>query len=142
MTEHQDRLVGLYAIENPTAKQLAEIEVREEALKVIGDKITEMNTFGVKDEDFYQDRIRGIAAARLIKKENIKAKTGERLSKAQETLADLEYDIAYRRMQLEAELEDLLSLPSDKVTMGHLRRMSYLEKKIRTWTNRKTTGFY
>jgi len=130
MTEHQDRLVGLYAIDNPTAKQLAEIEVREEALKVIGDKITEMNTFGVKDEDFYQDRIRGIAAGRMAKTE-----------KAADKLEELRQDFANRRLDMQAKLEDLLSIPPDQLTRAHLRQMSYLEQKLEQGLTEKQQDF-
>jgi len=130
MTEHQDRLTSLYAVENPTNKQLVEIMVREEALQKIGDKVTEMNTFGVKEEDFYQDRIKGIIASRMAKVE-----------KAADRLESLKQDFANRRLEIETELQDLLDMDPNKVTSAHIRRMNYLEKKLEKGLSEKQQAF-
>jgi hypothetical protein len=130
MTEHQDRLTDLYSVTKPSPKQLAEIEIREEALKVIGDKVTEMNTFGVKDEDFYQEKIKELVGSRIAKAE-----------KSKDKLVELRQDFADRRTAMQSELQDLLDLDPEKVTSAHLRRMTYLEQKLDKGISEKQADF-
>jgi hypothetical protein len=119
LREHQDKLADLYSIQNPTANNLVEIAIREEAIAKIGEKITELNTYGVRDEGFYQQRIKDIAAGKKAKQ-----------ARAADTLETLREDLANRRLDMEAELNDLLAKDADKVTNRDLRRMDYLEKRL------------
>lgn len=130
LREHQDKLADLYSIQNPTANNLVEIAIREEAIVKIGEKITELNTYGVRDEGFYQQRIKDIAIAKKAKQ-----------TKAADTLETLREDLANRRLEMEAELNDLLAKDADKVTSRDLRRMDYLEKRLAEGTTKKQQAF-
>ena len=130
LRELQDRLDVLYQIEKPTGKDLAEIAIREEAIIKIGEKITEFNTFGIRDESFYQDKIRDIAASKRAKE----VKAGEQLD-------NLRADLTQRRLTMEAELTDLLNKDPADVSSADLRRMSYLEGKLADGLTEKQQAF-
>jgi len=130
LRELQDRLDVLYQIEKPTGKDLAEIAIREEAIIKIGEKITEFNTFGIRDESFYQDKIRDIAASKRAKE----VKAGEQLD-------NLRADLTQRRLIMEAELTDLLNKDPADVSSADLRRMSYLEGKLADSLTEKQQAF-
>ena len=130
LREHQDKLADLYSIQNPTANNLVEIAIREEAIVKIGEKITELNTYGVRDEGFYQQRIKDIAAGKKAKQ-----------ARAADSLETLREDLANRRLEMEAELNDLLAKDADKVTSRDLRRMDYLEKRLAEGPTEKQQAF-
>ena len=130
LKEHQDRLTALYGIDNPTAKQLVEIEIRQEAITAIGNKITEFNTFGVRDEDFFQQKIKDIA----LSKKAAQVRAGEKLD-------ELVDDLTQRRLEMEAELNDLLIKDPAEVSSRDLKRMSYLEQRLEEGLTEKQEAF-
>jgi hypothetical protein len=130
LKEHQDRLTALYEIDNPTAKQLVEIEIRQEAITAIGEKISEFNKFGIRDEDFYQDKIKNIA----LSKKAAQVRAGEKLDQLRE-------DLIARRLDMEAELSDLLTKDPADVSSRDINRMAYLEERLRDGLTDKQQAF-
>jgi hypothetical protein len=130
LKEHQDRLAVLYSIDNPTAKQLVEMEVRQDAITAIGEKISEFNKFGIRDEDFYQEKIKDIA----LTKKAAQVRAGEKLDKLREDIAD-------RRSTMQAELDDLLDKDPADIRPSDLRRMSYLEQRLGEDISEKQQAF-
>jgi len=130
LKEHQDRLAVLYGIDNPTAKQLVEMEVRQDAITAIGEKISEFNKFGIRDEDFYQEKIKDIA----LTKKAAQVRAGEKLDKLREDIAD-------RRSTMQAELDDLLDKDPADIRPSDLRRMSYLEQRLGEGISEKQQAF-
>jgi len=130
LKEHQDRLTALYGIENPTAKQLVEIEIRQEAIAAIGNKITEFNTFGVRDEDFFQQKIKDIA----VSKKAAQVRAGEKLD-------ELTEDFTQRRLEMEGELADLLNKDPADISSRDLKRMAYLEQRLEKGLTEKQEAF-
>lgn len=130
LKEHQDRLTALYGIDNPTAKQLVEIEVRQDAITAIGEKISEFNKFGIRDEDFYQDKIKSIA----LSKKAAQVRAGEKLDQLRE-------DLTARRLDMEAELSDLLTKDPADVSSRDINRMAYLEERLRDGLTDKQQAF-
>lgn len=130
LKEHQDRLTALYGIENPTAKEAVEIEIRQEAITAIGEKISEFNKFGIRDEDFYQDKIKNIA----LSKKAAQVRAGEKLDQLRE-------DLTARRLDMEAELSDLLTKDPADVSSRDINRMAYLEERLRDGLTDKQQAF-
>jgi len=130
LKEHQDRLAVLYGVDNPTAKQLVEMEVRQDAITAIGEKISEFNKFGIRDEDFYQEKIKDIA----LTKKAAQVRAGEKLDKLREDIAD-------RRSTMQAELDDLLDKDPADIRPSDLRRMSYLEQRLGESISEKQQAF-
>ena len=130
LKEHQDRLTALYGVDNPTAKQLVEIEIRQEAITAIGEKISEFNKFGIRDEDFYQDKIKNIA----LSKKAAQVRAGEKLDQLRE-------DLIARRLDMEAELSDLLTKDPADVSSRDINRMAYLEERLRDGLTDKQQAF-
>jgi len=130
LKEHQDRLTALYSTENRTAKQLVEIEIRQEAVTAIGNKVTEFNTFGVRDEDFFQQKIKDIA----VSKKAAEVRAGKKLD-------ELTEDLTARRLEMEGELNDLLSKDPADVSSRDLKRMAYLEQRLGEGLTEKQEAF-